>query len=947
MNKRFTLNLIITLLFLAPKLSAQQGLIDSLEQELTLEQHDTIRAKTLTMLCGQFRYTDRQKGVDYAKEAIQILEKYPQKGELRANAFFQIAALFYFSNKADSALLALDNCLTIARKNKLLKLQSGALGLQGGIYERSYQLDKAIETFNQSVEIAKALNDSSRLGAEYGNIANVYYRQENNESAERYAKLALEIAQVRKDTPNMHQPVYLLSGIEPDPKQRIDYINLAIDLCFKTNRLSTLGLVYSSKGGYHYEEEKDYIKAIESFRQGLNYSLKYNRKRAAASNSNFLARCFLKTNQADSVLKYARLGTALGQETEAINQVINGYSRLSDYFERVNRMDSAYYYLNKVSILKDSVYESQLEEQISEADAQFENEQARTEIAKQDLEIAQQKSLTNQIIAGALFLLLLLTAIFQWYFFRQRRKKRETEMALQLQQLEAQNLKELDQSKSRFFANLSHELRTPLTLILGPLKNALANSKQAANPKDLQLAHNNGEKLLSLVNEIMDLSKLESGKLQLYPTSVPIMPFLRRIFYAYESAATIRRIDLVLESSLEDELHIELDQAKVEKILNNLLSNALKFSAAGDEILMEVQEQPGHLAIKIIDNGIGIAKEDLPHLFNRFYQAEQPMEQLSGGTGIGLSLAKELAILHGGEINVESQVGMGSTFTLLLPFKEAQAPIEFKERSEEVIVNPYLATSYQPFLLNGDKARILIVEDNVEMSNFLQHILSPYFHCQNAFDGQQALEILHKSKIDLIVSDVMMPNMDGFTFRKKVSEAAPFKDIPFIMLTARAEDQDKIRGLQLGVNDYMPKPFNTQELIARIHNLLKNRLSRQAAVQEESQEESISVDERFIKKAEAVVLEHLDEVEFKVTHLAKALNYSQRQLSRVLKKYTGLSPVEFILEIRLQKAYQLIQQQRYLSVSEIRYDVGIESASYFSKKFTERFGESPSNLLKK
>lgn len=574
-------------------------------------------------------------------------------------------------------------------------------------------------------------------------------------------------------------------------------------------------------------------------------------------------------------------------------------------------------------------------------------QQAIIESLEQELKIAQQNSLTNQIIAGALFLLLLLTAIFQWYTFRLRRKKRETEMALQLQQLETQTLKEWDRSKSRFFANLSHELRTPLTLILGPLKNALANKKQPANPKDLQLAHNNGEKLLSLVNEIMDLSKLESGKLQLYPSSVALMPFLRRIFYAYESAATIRRIDLTLESPLEDELHVELDSTKVEKILNNLLLNALKFSSAGDEIFMEVQEQPGYLSIKVIDSGIGIAEQDLPHLFNCFYQAEQSMEQLSGGTGIGLSLAKELANLHGGNIIVESQQGMGSTFTLLLPFKETTAPLLLEETTEEVIPNPYLTTTYQPFLLNGEKARILIVEDNVEMSNFLQHILSPFFFCQSAMDGQQGLEMLHKNKIDLIVSDVMMPNMDGFTFLEKVSEEIAFKDLPFIMLTARADDQDKIRGLQLGVNDYIPKPFNTQELIARIHNLLKNRLSRQAAVLEAGKEETVSVDERFVKQAEAVVLAHLDEVEFKVTDLAKALNYSQRQLARVLKKYTGLSPVEFILEIRLQKAYQLIQQQRYLSVSEIRYDVGIESASYFSKKFTERFGEMPSHLLKK
>jgi DNA-binding response OmpR family regulator len=360
---------------------------------------------------------------------------------------------------------------------------------------------------------------------------------------------------------------------------------------------------------------------------------------------------------------------------------------------------------------------------------------------------------------------------------------------------------------------------------------------------------------------------------------------------------------------------------------------------------MEVWEKPGQLEIKIIDSGMGIDEKDLPHLFNRFYQAPQPEGQLSGGTGIGLSLAKELANLHGGNISVESQKGMGSTFKLTLPFKEAAAPLSPIEQ-EEATPNPYLRQIYQPFLLHGEKARLLIVEDNVEMNQFLQQILSPYFHCQSAMDGHQALDLLPKTKIDLIISDVMMPNMDGFTFRKKVTEVGSYQDIPFIMLTARADDQDKIKGLQLGVDDYMAKPFNAQELIARVHNLLRNRLSRQQASKEEDSE-STSTDERFVIEAEGIVLKHIDEVEFKVTDLAKALNYSQRQLARVLKKYTGLSPVEFILEIRLQKAYQLIQQQRYLSVAEVRYDIGIESASYFSKKFTERFGETPSNLLKK
>lgn len=320
--------------------------------------------------------------------------------------------------------------------------------------------------------------------------------------------------------------------------------------------------------------------------------------------------------------------------------------------------------------LKDSLAIRKLEQELATLEVQYKNGQAYTATLLRQLEIAQQKKITNQTIAGALFLLLLLTAFLQRYFFRQDRKKRENEVVLQIKQLEVQKSKELEQSKSHFFTNLSQELRAPLNLILGTLKKVGSDHQTSKYTKEVAFAQGHGERLLSLINKMTNLSQLDSGKLELHPTQVAILPFLRQILRTYEPEAAKQQIELLFESELEDDLFLQLDRDKVESILHNLLSNALQFSSTGDEILMEVQEQPAYLSIKIIDSGIGISEQDLPNLFNRFYPTEQSGRKQKDGIGIGLALAKALAKLHGGDIQVESQLGMGSTFTLLIPFKE-------------------------------------------------------------------------------------------------------------------------------------------------------------------------------------------------------------------------------------------------------------------------------------
>lgn len=572
----------------------------------------------------------------------------------------------------------------------------------------------------------------------------------------------------------------------------------------------------------------------------------------------------------------------------------------------------------------------------------YESKEKQVQIDLQVARIGQQRTL---IWAGGLMTVLLMGLAFSIYRTAQQRRRTNKILSEQTVQL-----KQLDITKSRFFANISHELRTPLSLISGPLENALQKVKQKSLEKDLQLAHNNSQKLLELVNEIMDLSKLEAGKLVLTKSSIALYPFVNRVFSSYESLANLRRINWIVHNQLPKDLWIKTDLKKLDKILNNLLSNALKYTPAHGRVQLSVFENNRLISFEVADNGLGIHQDDLPKIFERFYQAEKSEQTLQGGTGIGLALAFELSKLLNGSLTVKSELGKGSTFKLQIPLEKTPATkVALPHLSPlSSLSATKIPSNYSSQLLNPNPIKILIVEDHPDMGPYLHQLLSQDYNCTLVTDGQQALNILKKQTFDLITSDVMMPNMDGFELRKAINQQADLRQTPFIMLTARALETDRLTGFQLGVDDYITKPFSTLELKARIQNLLNNKYERTAFLKTQKAEIALPLEtthQQFLKKAEQIVLNNLDNLNFTAGALATALNYSQRQCTRVIKAATGLTTVSFIREVRLQKAYHLLQDQQVSTVSEAAYQVGFENLSYFTLKFSERFGRKPSELL--
>jgi len=535
------------------------------------------------------------------------------------------------------------------------------------------------------------------------------------------------------------------------------------------------------------------------------------------------------------------------------------------------------------------------------------------------------------------------------------------EVALRTNEIEKQSLelKKLDTAKTQFFANISHELRTPLTLILSPLQQLIDEGKFNEDQlRQLERMYRNGQNLSELVEEILELTKLEAGKLEVREIEVELKPLIKRIYSAYESLASRKGIDYSLQLHFSDQTVLLLDKGKLEKVINNLISNAFKFTPTSGFVKLSAFLEYDQLRVLVEDSGKGIAAKDLPKIFDRFYQGQiRESSQLQGGTGIGLALAKELTEAMNGKISVESKLDEGTAFQVTLPRKE----VVVKDSPEIKIatpVTPKTDNTAQHQQVGEAEFNLLLVEDNLDMRNYIAEMLSPQYNLYLAENGNLALGHLKRQTIDLVISDVMMPEMDGFTLLKIMKSNDLYHHLPVIMLTARAEDNDKLNALTIGVDDYLTKPFLADELKARVRNLLahyKSRKSLMARPEElvndnlmsaiHSEIDSIDALE-WIKQVEKETLSRLNDFDFSMEVVAEALNITDRQMQRKVKQITGLTPNKYIQELRLQLGRAYLEKGAYKTISEVTVAVGFKSSRYFSKLFRERFGRNATDYLK-
>ncbi|RIV24113.1 response regulator [Fibrisoma montanum] len=551
--------------------------------------------------------------------------------------------------------------------------------------------------------------------------------------------------------------------------------------------------------------------------------------------------------------------------------------------------------------------------------------------------------------------------------------------ALIREKVEVDKLQELDAVKTQFFTNISHEFRTPLTLLLGPL--ADLKRRFPAEPL-LPLMERNTNRLLGLINQLLDLSKLEAGQLKAQPEPGDLATFFRTQASSFESLAESQRIRFLFSQN-QDECWAEFDRGKLETIVNNLLANAFKFTPAGNDVRMSVHYGPGQFTCVVEDTGIGIPPTHLARIFERFYQVDGKINRPYEGTGIGLALVHELTNVLGGRIEVSSIEKAGTTFHITMPLVPTvpfdQPAAEYphpaghpkanaKERSEplDAYGQPRTPAGFEiPIRANHSipsaAARenvLLIIDDNADIRAYVRSIFEGDYQILEAVDGQDGLEQATATLPDVVICDLMMHRLDGFGFCRALKSQAATSHIPVVMLTAKATPEDRLEGFELGADDYLTKPFNRDELTARVRNLIQQRQRLFQYFAEQAQASAsdqppvlpakpalLATEQQFLERLTAVIVQHLDDLDFTVELLADAVNMSRVQLHRKLKALTNTTASLFIRDIRLAKAAEMLNEGSQ-SVTQIAFAVGFDNLSYFAKVFQERYGSLPSQYGK-
>ena len=508
---------------------------------------------------------------------------------------------------------------------------------------------------------------------------------------------------------------------------------------------------------------------------------------------------------------------------------------------------------------------------------------------------------------------------------------------------------EANKAKLQFFTNISHELRTPLTLIADPVNYIIHDDNLNSQQRSmLQIVQRNVLVLTQLVSEILDFRKVQNGKMELRLSDFNLAECMKQWIKLFSVSAQKKHIAISMDAP--DTIMLRADQDKIERICYNLLSNALKYTSEGGEISLMAKEEGGRVMISVADNGCGISSDELPYIFDRFYQAKNA----GRGTGIGLAIVKAFTELHHGEVSATSIEGKGSTFTIHIPVRQKGEVTNQPTEKIEQLVEPSSAEEVpnqarhideliQPY--QTDKPEVLIIDDNIDIRTYLRSVLSEKYNVSEAADGKVGLELARKIVPDIVLSDIMMPVMDGLAFCQQLKTDKAISHIPVILLTARSLDEQRAEGYEHGADAYLSKPFSLRLLLSRIDNLIESRKKLNQTWSKGVEDDEIGnisneIDKSFLKQLRKIIQENLANSDLSVEQIGDEIGLSRVQLYRKVKALTGYSPVEIVRKARLTRARHLLQTTER-TVSEVAYAVGFSTPSYFSKCYKDEFGENP------
>lgn len=895
-----------------------KGSIDSLKDSLNISS-GIQRAEILAQLSWQYRNVNSDSALYFGEEAYKLSKSHNYESGIIKSLNFQGIA---YRNKSDysNAFKFFVEALKAAEEAKNLE-QIGYSNINiGNIYIYQTNYEGALEYFEKALIPAHELNDQNMLAYIYLNLGRTYSRIDEFSKAETNFLKTREIRRKLNDQEGL--------------------VTIAVDLAELTMRKGDL-----DKSLIYFRESIDAINQIKN-KGALAFSL-YNIAVIHRQNGNL-----------DSAEYYSEKSLEVAKKNNLKNDIRKIHENLSIIAEGRGDYQKALHYFKLNQENEDSIFNEQTTRTIESLKSQYEAEkrEAETMFLREIVERQQ----TIIILAAAASILLLIIAIIIYMRAVERRR-----LNRQISD-QAKKLEELDFAKSRFFANISHDLRSPLSLILGNYEQIKQDEESyltSDSKENLEVANKNAQHLLFLTDEINELTKLEEGKIKLNLKDIPVNFYLSNLIALFKSSAEFKSVDLSFESSVPERVAVSIDPNQFEKIIFNLVTNALKHTHKGDSVSIKAETVNQELKISITDTGEGIPETSLPYLFDRYYQSPKNKYHVYEGLGIGLSLVKELVEVHGGKIQVRSKDGEGSTFTLSMPFmvmEHTETPIP--ETSEyiqtknklwsELWEKTYNTDSSIELNSNGeDKPKLLLVDDHPEVRQFIAKLIKSDYHVTEAENGVMALKVLKNQPIDLVITDLMMPWMDGFELLEKIQENEDWKSIPVLVVSARNTADDQFQVLTRGINNILQKPFSKEDILLRIKNLLSQK---ERWVNESGNTIIVNdkplindLEKELLEKVKNLVTEQIDNPDLTVLVLADAMAASERKVYRMIKKLTNLTPHEYIKEIRWHYLENLIKNKSLKNPTEAAKAIGMKNVTNFKKQFHKRFNRSIEEMMAK
>lgn len=890
-----------------------------------------------------------------------------------ARALDNISVISLHFGKMDEALNKRKTALGIYQrlgKNKLVA--NGYLWI-GNIYKHQGKFTNAIDYYFKALDIYTKVDDTNGKGYAYINLSSIYRYQNDFRNAKKYVLDAKKAFFETKYSNGVGMALYRLSLIYYDQKKYYQSIKTLKETKLIFDRTSYnygIGLVFNQLA-LSYKNIGLIDSAITYFKSAFSYAKSAGDVENVIVSQQGLGGIYYQNRKYNKALEYFNHSVKLAKREDDLIALSDASYYLIKIYGRIFKPDSVSKYLAVFQAASDSLNKEKYGKEIVEMQTRFDTEQKEGQINNlkrerelQDLKGKQSKLYFLIIVISVIFIALL----FIMYFIKRLKTK----------ELDLKKEKILNEAKTGLYKRIAHELRTPLTLIMGPLDKLSAKSDNPSDKADLLLATNYSKKLHKRINSLLTLSELEVNDVKMHSSEENIVDCVQSYTQSFKYLARQKNISLIFNSNAE-QITAYIDKEKFEQIIENLMSNALKFTNEGGVIKVEVAtinfyknhhvQNKYHsvnefVEIKIEDNGCGIPPENINKIYDLYYHFDNSNAHKEG-FGIGLTLIKQLVKLHHGYIEVKSELNKGTSFSLFFPieknhFKTGQINMEKNKGSEWIInrkkINEPGSKINIPEPVDCEKPVLLIVEDNADMRNYIRKFFEQDYTLYEAVDGKKGYELALKTIPEIIISDIMMPVMDGNELCQKLKTNELTCHIPVILLTALASEEQKIKGLEQGADDYITKPFRGEELILKVRNQLAQQKRNQAYIENKIKQlpniiefdidnyQMTTYDYRFLSGVKNVVNEKFCDSNFNVDGLCKELSMSKGTLNRKLQAITGMTPHNFIRMYRLKVAEKLLKELNDANISDIGYATGFSSPSYFVSQFKDYFGETPNKF---